>query len=567
VTPRRTVWAIALGALALRLALMFLRGDYVVYDEGYYLLLSRSLREGHGFTLNGLPHVALSPLQPLCVAALAFLGLGDLWASRLLGAVCGALLVVPVAALAGRWYGARGATFAALASALLPTLMTFLPFFPGETWNLYFGSEPLFLLLGTGAIAAAVHAVDEGSMAWWALAGAAAGLAYLARLEGVVLAATLGAVTLAALVRRRRLAFWPRAALALAAGTLVALPYLFYLHGALGRWALSGRVQAAASDEPAAPQVGAAAPAPGGGSQTVRAFVWGGDQEALWRVLYALDASGTRMASQYWGVPHRAAAGSARATLPTGAPPAAAAPAPPRAPAPSQASTLLRAAALVVPVWVLVLAALGFAAARPRAETALWLAPALLTALLPALLAYAEPRALLMLAPAACVLAGGALARAFDWSAGRRMMHWPLPLGAAALLAYPTAHDALRAGDQSTPLQQVAMARRFVGERLAAHLPPGAKIVSWHPAVALYAHRDWRVLPYDTFERIVGYARAQGARVVVFSRFDPSPLREAPRAFTAILLDSGAVFTGGTVHLEPVEQTPLLFVGRLAASP
>ena len=57
---------------------MIVRGDYIVFDEGYYLLLARSLRAGHGFALNGLPHVALSPLQPLIVAGLSMLGIPDL---------------------------------------------------------------------------------------------------------------------------------------------------------------------------------------------------------------------------------------------------------------------------------------------------------------------------------------------------------------------------------------------------------------------------------------------------------------------------------------------------------
>ena len=37
---------IAILALVVRLALMFVRGDYIVFDEGYYLLLARSLRAG-----------------------------------------------------------------------------------------------------------------------------------------------------------------------------------------------------------------------------------------------------------------------------------------------------------------------------------------------------------------------------------------------------------------------------------------------------------------------------------------------------------------------------------------
>ncbi|HVO35564.1 MAG TPA: hypothetical protein VMT21_08380, partial [Gemmatimonadales bacterium] len=148
---RRSLVLIAAGALAARLVLLLARGDYIVYDEGYYLLLARSLRAGHGFALNGLPHVALSPLQPVLVALASAAGAPDLWASRLLAALCGALLVFPVASLARLAGGAKAELPAALLVAVSPSLMSFVPFFPGRSWNLYFGSEPLFLLLVCGA--------------------------------------------------------------------------------------------------------------------------------------------------------------------------------------------------------------------------------------------------------------------------------------------------------------------------------------------------------------------------------------------------------------------------------
>ncbi|HVM43166.1 MAG TPA: glycosyltransferase family 39 protein, partial [Gemmatimonadales bacterium] len=241
---RRALWLIALAALALRLVLLVARGDYVVYDEGYYLLLARSLRAGHGFTLNGLPHVALSPLQPVLVALLSAVGLPDLWASRLLAAVCGSLLVFPVASLGRRAGGPQAGVAAAVFTAASPALMSFVPFFPGESWNLYFGSEPLFLLLAVGAVAAAARA-EEGGWPWALGSGLLAGAAYLARAEGAVLAPVLLVVLAIVLVFRRKAAAWPRIALAVVAAAVVAAPYLLYLHATLGRWAVSGRVQAA----------------------------------------------------------------------------------------------------------------------------------------------------------------------------------------------------------------------------------------------------------------------------------------------------------------------------------
>jgi 4-amino-4-deoxy-L-arabinose transferase-like glycosyltransferase len=566
VNASRRIWMIAAGALVLRLLLLWVRGDYIVYDEGYYLLLARSLRAGHGFALNGLPHVALSPLQPLVVAALSFTGLPDLWASRLLAAVCGALLVVPVAALARRWYGDTGAVTAAVLIALFPSLITLLPFFPGERWNLYFGSEPLYLLLAVSAIVVAMRAVEAEQWRWWFITGALGALAWLTRLEGIVLCAALGVSMLAALAVRRRLALWPRAIAAIIAGVVIGAPYLVYLHGALGRWALSGRVQAAAAVAPAVPAVS-------GGSGAVREFVWGGNTEILWRTLYALDAAGTQMASQYWGVPRRmiAPAGSANPATPAPATPAARSPRPdPEArPGPAVLTTIVRATLVVVPLWFMALAIVGLMRTRPLRDAAIWLSPMVLASLAPALLAYAEPRVLLLLAPAACILATGAceeLRVMAERRPGAGRSGPLIPGAVAVLLLFPTAHDISRAWGQQTPLQQLASARRIVGEYLGAHLGQDARIVSWHPATAIFARRDWRVLPYTSFDRIIFYARAQGAEAVVFSRFEPSPLREAPRAFTAVLLDDAGTAPSGSIKLDQVDVTPTLFVGRLASA-
>jgi 4-amino-4-deoxy-L-arabinose transferase-like glycosyltransferase len=566
VSGRRALWLAALAALALRLALLVARGDYIVYDEGYYLLLARSLRAGQGFTLNGLPHVALSPLQPVLVALASAAGVPDLWASRLLAALCGSLLVLPVADLAGRAGGPRAALAAAAFTAASPALMSFVPFFPGESWNLYFGSEPLFLLLAFGAVAAAARA-GEGSWKWWLGAGLLAGGSYLARAEGAVLAGTLFVVLAVSLaVRRRGAADWRRFALAAGAGALVAAPYLLYLHGTLGRWVVSGRVQAASEVGEEAPSAVQGARR---GGQVLEEFVWQGRPDAFLQALYGLDPSGTRMASQYWGV-HREAAPPAAAPAPPSGPAdsaaAAAAPAARAAPRRGAADVWRHGLAAVVPWWLAVLALAGLALARR--ESLVWAFPLAVCAVLPSLLTYVEPRSLLPLAPLAAVYA----AVAAMWLAARVEQRWPrAPAGLAALatlaLLAPAGRDLVRAWPQTTPLQQVATGRRTVGEYLAQHLPPDSIVMSWHPAVAIWASRPWRVLPYATFERITDYARATRVAAVVFSRFEPSPLPRPPRAFTIVLPDQGGSAAGSRIEVQPVDETPLLFVGRLARVP
>jgi 4-amino-4-deoxy-L-arabinose transferase-like glycosyltransferase len=562
---RRALWRIAGAALAIRLVLMLARGDYIVYDEGYYLLLARSLRAGHGFALNGLPHVALSPLQPVLVALLSAVGIPDLWASRLLAVVCGALLVFPVAALARRAGGERAATVAAGLTAASPALMSFVPFFPGQSWNLYFGSEPLFLLLAFGAVAAAMR-VDEGRLRWWIATGALAAGAYLTRAEGVVLGPVLFLLLAVRVVARRG---GPRAwrgfALAALGALVVAAPYLWYLHSTLGRWALSGRVQAAAAAGPAAPSAVQSGRSAG---EILDAFVWQGRPEAFLRAMYGLDPTGTRMTSQYWGV-HRAPAAHSAAP-PATAPESAAAPArgaPPTVPGSAGLAAWWRGLGAVVPWWLGVLALGGLVLARR--ESLLWALPLGVAAVLPSWLTYVEPRSLLPLAPLAAAFASLTV----GWIAAGTPARWrpaallAIPALTALALVTPALRDLARAWSQQTALQQVATARRTIGEYLAAHLPPGDAVMSLHPAIAIWARHPWRVMPYDSFERIVAYAERERVSAMVFSRFEPSPLPRPPRAFTIILPAAGAaVATGSTVLVTPVEETPLFFVGRLSAA-
>jgi 4-amino-4-deoxy-L-arabinose transferase-like glycosyltransferase len=559
-SAKRPLLAILAAALVARLGLMILRGDYIVYDEGYYLLLARSLRGMHTFALNGLPHVALSPLQPVVVALVSAIGIPELWVSRLLAVLAGALLVLPVAALGERIGGRRAGLGAALLVALAPALMTFVPFFPGRSWNLYFGSEPLFLLLVFGAVAAAARAAAGGTLRWFVLAGALCGGAFLTRAEGIV---TAPLVFLALLWRvRAQRGAWRRCVVGAAVGLLVCAPYFGYLRATLARWAFSGRVQVASEGRP----VPSTREAARQGGAVLDAFVWEGDLDAFQRIQYGLTPDGTRMASQYWGVARNPPARTSGAAVPAPVP----APAPPTAGADaaeqraSPARHLLRGMGVVVPLWLLALGLAGVALRGRNAES-VWLLPPLLTALVPVFAVYVEPRALLPFAPLAAIGVALLWDRIDGWMAVRLgVLRLAVPGLVVVALAVPGGRDAIGAARGDTPLQRVASAHRAVGAYLGQTLPADARIMSLHPAIAIWAHRDWRVLPYDDLGRIVGYAQAQGAAAIVFSKFEFSPLRDPPRAFTVVLLGAGARTGSDRLRVEPVAETPLLFVGRLA---
>lgn len=574
---RRSVWLIAAAALAVRLVLLIWRGDYIVYDEGYYLLLSRSIASGEGFSLNGLPHVALSPLQPLLVALLTLPGTSDIWVSRLLGALCSAALVVPAMSLTGRLSGPRAALVTGVFVAASPALMSFTPFFPGRSWNLYFGSEPLYLLLLLGAVAFAAAATSGGGTYRYAAAGLLAALSFLARAEGIVAAPLVFIVMAAALVRARAAATeWRRLALAVLVSAVTVSPYLVYLRVTLGRWAFSGRVQAASSGNAPAPT--ARESARHGGS-VLDDFVWRGNVDRFTTELHRLSPDGSRMTSQYWGVTGGVPRGAATppATVTPRSQDAGPAPAPGAADTVaaaaqtelSMARSLWRGLRTVMPSWLMVLGVVGLAGRAHRPEV-LWLLPVVAASLIPAVLAYVEPRVLLGLVPAAAIGAGCALGAVWERLAPMKRAGRVAAAAVAllaALLIRPAVRDGLDARANATPLQQVATAQRAVGAWLHDNLPAHSPVMSWHPAVAIWAQRPWRVLPHDSLPRILRYASRLGVRAVVLSRFNPTPVENLPRPFTILLLDSSLVLPEGqfTVSVEPVFTAPLLFAGRLVA--
>jgi hypothetical protein len=183
-----------------------------------------------GLFLAGRPHDALAidyhPLYAALTAGVAAaLGLGGGAAAleragTIVSVVAGSLAAVPVVLLARR-LAPEGRADAALAAGLLYAVSPYLARYGADIM-----SEATYIAFFLGAIAAGVEAVERRRTPLFALAGALAGLAYLARPEGAG-AALL--VALYALARRRSLEPRQRAAGAaavLAAFALLALPYM-----------------------------------------------------------------------------------------------------------------------------------------------------------------------------------------------------------------------------------------------------------------------------------------------------------------------------------------------------
>lgn len=548
----RSILLLSVGAVALRLLLFLGRGDYLAFDEGWYLLLARSLFTGAGYSLVGFPHISLSPLFPVMAGAAGEVLGSWVWGGRVVAALASGLLVVPAWGMFRRLASRRTALIAAALVAVLPSMAPFVvPFWIGA--DLWVGAEPLlhfFLFLGI-ALWLRADERDGGatgaSLAWLA-AGAAFGLAFLARPEAIITWGVLGLVALG-------LAAWNRSPRRLLGATLMgigfvllAAPYWLYIRDVTGDWRLSGRGVEVPTVAIGASASGTGATRPGA-SRTIERMLWQDDQTYRER-LYGLDATGLRLRSDYWGVPPRPAGpGEASPATPETVP-ATPSPNPPVAPSPgaraptrpagpeppSPTSLYVRSMRQIFPLLLWLFAILGAAAPRGwkvlRKE--LPVAGALLgTSLAIAAVVAVDPRTQLFLVPLLAFYA----ARGFSLIQETVEERWPdAPLrpGFVELLLVGTALVWLLGIDGrrlylslslGSPHHIVAAQNRAVAEELDDLLGDDeGPVASWHPAIAVYADRDWRVLPYAGMPDIVRYLDAAGADAMVLSAYYPPDL-------------------------------------------
>lgn len=539
---RRPVLLLTLGAILLRLLMLLGRGHYVAFDEGWYLLLGRNLWSGAGYTLSGLDHVTLSPLFPILAGFVALLIDDIVWAGRLVAAVCAGLLVAPCWYLFRRLANESVATLGALFVAVAPALAAFtVPFWIG--WELWVGAEPVLHLFLFSGIALALRAFDRPSWAVAAACGAAFALAYLSRPEAIVVFALLGSGFVVASLRDRAL-LRPRlvsAVVCVIAFVIIATPYWLYLHDRLDRWTITGRgVEVVSAD-------GAGG---SGATATIERMLWE-DEEGYVRRLYALNEDGTALASDYWGV--RPDAAPIQAIEPADSAPDISAPrrdaatrrgdAPPDetdVPQTSAIGRYLRALLTIFPWYAWLFALIGFAlpsAPRRREAELLIGMPLFAASVLIAVIIATDPRTQLFLVPLLAFYLGRGVVAAGDAiqrRVGRELRPSIAIACVAATLALVMVGVSMRrlylSAAVGSPHHIVGAENAEVGRRLAGSMPVDGTIMSWHPALALYAERDWRVLPFAPMDRIVRYARLQPGAHVLLSVFYPPPILQGENA-------------------------------------
>lgn len=489
-----------LAGLLLRVAIGA-TDDAPTTDEVAYIASGTSLVGGDGFARHGRPELHFPPLVPWLIGTTGRV-VGDPHAAAvLLACVAGAALVVPAGLAARRLAGDTAGAVAAWSAALAPGLAT-LPATRGA------GSEAEYALLALTAVCLSVTAPDRPAggrrLAHLSGAGLAVGLAYLARPEGLAMAAPLGLFALA--VGWTGAPAGPARWLSRVAGAAVAglafavplaacvVPYAGYLHGNTGRWELTAKAQDASVEAWQA--------------------VARGDREARDRVLYALDASGLRFEDEREPLTtlareDPAAYGRIVAT---------------------NVATLGKDLSgwwlLPVPLWGL---AVWGAVRRRRCAGVILVAAVGAMPVASSLAFFVQPRYLVVTVAAACVLVGVAAA---ELARPRRRVVVPTALALALVASlvtfvgpagwwHPTDHT-----DQQS-----------AGEWIAAHTGPADRLMTRSFVVEHFAGRRAVAVPYAGLGTILDVARHYGVRYLAVDetsarRVRPQlvPLLEGPPA-------------------------------------
>lgn len=499
---------LVLLAAAVRVVSAMALPRVIKWDEPDYLRLGYNLLHGQGFTTGLYPEAHYTPFYPL-VSGLSYLLVRDWeWASNLPFAVFGAALLVPVYALARRFYGPRTALLAALLLACFPPLTVSV---------LYWGTltEPLYLFLVFSALWFAWQAVEGRGLRPFAASGLAFGLAYLTRPEGTTYLILIGLtiLVLRGISRGRRNTLLGLG-LYLVAFALVAAPYLVYLRGVTGHWSITGKL---------------------GVTWAIGQAVIDADPAEYDRVTASLDASGDEI---IWFSPDRFRTGVVELVQ---ADPA------------GFAGRVVGNARRLIDVffaraafshWLLLLVGVGLFAVpwdreRLRREFFLVAAMAPVLAFLPF---HVELRFFSPAFPVLLIWSAHGLARIGDWtvatwqtcfaaSPGSRAARFGQSLPVALVLLFFVAMSAFAAREG---IRATKFGHKEAGLWLRAHTPPDAAVITRDLAVPLYADRAWVASPRAEWPTFVSYARAHGADYLVVDEWEVQRVRP----FLANLLDA-----------------------------
>ncbi|RJQ44227.1 MAG: hypothetical protein C4534_06610 [Gaiellales bacterium] len=490
-TPRRVLYLLMALALVLRVVSVLAR-EMIQLDQTVYAHMAESLAGGYGpRDITGVTSTNFLPTFPFFIAGLAAVFQDYVLSGYIVTVTFGVLLLVPVYLLGKELVGEKVGLMAAALVAVDPYLVDL-------STQLY--SESMFMFFVLLAILFSRHMVRGCRVPCSILAGSALGFAYLVNPTALIYLALFVLVALFTALRRGVWGHMVRAlAVFLISFSVYAAPLVLYLHSEMGGWNVSGKNPVLVYSA----------------GESVRGGTIGWDQRFM-----AVSAGGDEVYVNDLGDDYP---GPALYLLED----------PERS-----ARTFLQQADIfydeqleqVFPRWLLPLVALGlFSAGWSRRQAAG--AGFLLLMMSPALMLFfidAVPRYFIPYTPLLMIWAAQGWLRLEDWSRetlglnleGRRRERL---LGAApALVALAVTLPLLLATPLRFARDSYPLAAREVGERIERAYGPGQRVMSREFSTAYYAGGEAVLFPYDDYDRVTEYARAQGVDLLVVGGNDIS---------------------------------------------
>jgi len=540
----RVLVLLALAAVVVRVAAAGMRGDYLSFDESMYIILGKNLLWGHGYTLNALPNVTFPFILPILAGIVEHFG-GPRLALSLPSAVLGGLAVIPLYLLARKMAGETVAFASALLFVGFPSLIQFTPFVSYGR-RLYDGSEQVYIFFLLFAAYFAYAAAVDGRWRDYVAGGLFAGAAFEVRQDGGVCALMVFLWLVGAALARRQWRSVGKAGAFAAAAIALAMPFLWHVRAVTGVWGpgtrLAGSIPMRSSFE-----------------LVIRKNDW---QDAL-KSLFALNEKGTELRTPYYGVSpwHRSRFLDGEETADVG-----------RALRDMRPGYLPEALRDYV-LWAIpdrfgyvALAGIAGLLLWPRRWTnAAFLVALFVPAVLAALFLFPLARFWMFLTPFVVMLIawGIVFVLGLFTRVAPKLSLWAAiaSLAVAAAVSGFGAYDGLKA--QESYRRDLRNYERTMEELdktaarwLVVNTAPWTRVMASGPQPALLAGREWLVLPIDTGERVLAYARLKKAGIIVLTSSEPGKGAAALEPYLkAIFAQEGNNFRA-TVRIYDLEATP-----------
>jgi len=500
-------------------------------DEPFYLWLGRNWLTGHGYTFTGYNDVHHTPLYPLA-SGLLYLVTGNLeLASNILFVLFGALLVIPIYAIARMIYTTRVAAIAGILIAVWPMLTMSI---------LYWGTmtEPLYYTLVYAGIATGLVVLQKDTARAAALTGILFALAYLTRPEAIgYVVAWLGAFIIIRTFQRRLLyALFPIGAFVLGFALLF-LPYAAYVREHTGEWMVTEKagVTYVTSNSLAY-----------GDTATFDRATWGLDstgEEVFFFSRESYNVSMLQVITQDIPAFARLVYNNIRRF----------------------ANSLL--SPRLFPYLLVPIVALGWlrhpwSSRRLAQEFYLLL---LISPVLGFIIFFIQDRYIAAIVPGLLIWAAHGLDALGDWlvqtgehlRAGsplpiplRRALA-ALPLGLVLLYMAATVPETYQANQVGSFRPE----HKGIGLWMRMNLPPGGIVMARYPAIAFYAEKRWVPTPNAPWPDVVCYARHKGVTYFVLDERETVKLRPQ---FAALLDDTQVPKELRVVHIDTSSSEKLI---------